>query len=145
MGLVPMDLELENRRAFVAGSSSGIGAGIAVGLAREGCEVIVHGRRQERADEVVAKIRAAGGKAMTIIGDLSDMASVDEFAARALEPGPSSLRVFPSRAPRARRVRRADGRLASAIPDLGRVFGAVDPRYGAGDDGARVGAGAKLE
>jgi len=88
-----MDLELENRRAFVAGSSSGIGAGIAEGLAREGCEVIVHGRQQERADEVVAKIRAAGGKAITVIGDLSEMASVDEFAARALETGPIDILI----------------------------------------------------
>lgn len=82
-----MDLGLSDRRAFVAGSSSGIGAGIALGLAREGCEVIVHGRRAARAAEVVDQIRNEGGRAIAVIGALDDMASVDDLAARALATG----------------------------------------------------------
>lgn len=88
-----MDLGLSGRRAFVAGSSSGIGAGIALGLAREGCEVIVHGRRQDRADDVVRQIREAGGAAISIIGELDDMASVDDLAARALATGPIDILI----------------------------------------------------
>jgi len=88
-----MDLGLAGRRAFVAGSSSGIGAGIALGLAREGCEVIVHGRQADRADDVVGQIREAGGSAMAIIGALDDMASVDDLAARALASGPIDILI----------------------------------------------------
>jgi len=88
-----MDLGLTGRRAFVAGSSSGIGAGIAIGLAREGCEVIVHGRQQARADDVVRQIREAGGKASAIIGGLDEMALVDDLAARALATGPIDILI----------------------------------------------------
>ena len=88
-----MDLGLKNRRAFVAGSSSGIGAGMAIGLAREGCEVIVHGRKPERAAEVVDRIRKEGGKAISVIGELDTMPSVDDLAARALQTGPIDILI----------------------------------------------------
>lgn len=68
-----MDLQLTGRRAFVTGSSSGIGQAIAEMLAREGCQVVVHGRNRERAEQVAAGINAAG----IAIGELS----TDEGAA----------------------------------------------------------------
>jgi len=68
-----MDLKLAGRRAFVSGSSSGIGEGIARMLAKEGCAVVVHGRNRERAAKVAADINAAG----IAIGELS----TDENAA----------------------------------------------------------------
>ena len=39
-----MELGIAGRRALVAGSSSGIGASIAVALAAEGARVVIHGR-----------------------------------------------------------------------------------------------------
>jgi 3-oxoacyl-[acyl-carrier protein] reductase len=66
-----MDLKLTGKRALVTGSSSGIGAEIARMLAGEGATVLVHGRNQERVDAVVAQIRAAGGHAEAILGDLN--------------------------------------------------------------------------
>lgn len=68
-----MDLQLKDRRALVSGSSSGIGEGIARMLAEEGAKVVVHGRNRERAENVAARIGAAG----VAIGDLSS----DEAAA----------------------------------------------------------------
>jgi NAD(P)-dependent dehydrogenase (short-subunit alcohol dehydrogenase family) len=68
-----MDLKLVGRRAFVSGSSSGIGAGIARMLAQEGCKVVVHGRNRERAEKIATDIGAAG----VAIGELS----TDENAA----------------------------------------------------------------
>jgi 3-oxoacyl-[acyl-carrier protein] reductase len=43
-----MELQLQNKRALVTGSSSGIGKAIALILATEGVKVIVHGRDEQR-------------------------------------------------------------------------------------------------
>ncbi|HVJ89415.1 MAG TPA: SDR family oxidoreductase, partial [Labilithrix sp.] len=66
-----MDLHLKDKRALVTGSSAGIGAEVARFLAREGVEVVVHGRNAERAGAVANEITTAGGRAALAIGDLS--------------------------------------------------------------------------
>jgi NAD(P)-dependent dehydrogenase (short-subunit alcohol dehydrogenase family) len=73
-----MNLELENRRVLVTGSTSGIGEGIARRFAQEGAAVIIHGRRSEAAERVAVEIRRDGGKAIIALGDLSQ----DEEVAR---------------------------------------------------------------
>jgi NAD(P)-dependent dehydrogenase (short-subunit alcohol dehydrogenase family) len=54
-----MNLKLENKLAFVSGSTAGIGFAIAQALAGEGARVIVNGRSEKRVQEAVAAIRAA--------------------------------------------------------------------------------------
>jgi NAD(P)-dependent dehydrogenase (short-subunit alcohol dehydrogenase family) len=66
-----MDLQLAGKRALVTGSSSGIGAGAALALGREGAVVVVHGRDRERAEATAQAIRTAGGVAHLAIGDLA--------------------------------------------------------------------------
>lgn len=78
-----MDLYLGGRIALVTGSSKGIGAGIARGLAREGAIVIVHGRDAELAREVAAQIVEAGGRAHVVTGDLTDARQVEAMLAEA--------------------------------------------------------------
>ena len=57
--------------ALVTGSSRGIGRGIAVGLGRHGPAVNVnYFRSPEAAEEVVAEINSAGGKAFAVRGDV---------------------------------------------------------------------------
>ena len=59
--------------ALVTGAADRIGAAIARRLAREGWAVLVHYRSSaDKADAVVADIRSAGGRAMTIQADLAD-------------------------------------------------------------------------
>ncbi len=66
-----MDLQLQGKRAFVTGSSSGLGAAIAKELAAEGAVVAVHGRDRARAEKTAREIEAAGGKApLVTVGDL---------------------------------------------------------------------------
>jgi NAD(P)-dependent dehydrogenase (short-subunit alcohol dehydrogenase family) len=72
-----MDLQLTGKRALVTGSSSGIGKGVAMALAREGVSVVVHGRSLERTQSVASAIREAGGDARVALGDLA----TDEGAA----------------------------------------------------------------
>ena len=44
-----MDLGLKDKRAFVGGSSRGLGFATALTLAREGCRVAVNSREEENA------------------------------------------------------------------------------------------------
>ncbi|MCP1470343.1 NAD(P)-dependent dehydrogenase (short-subunit alcohol dehydrogenase family) [Sphingobium sp. OAS761] len=75
-----MDLQLTGKRALITGSSSGIGAGIAEELAREGALVVVHGRNADRTHAVARAIADAGGRSATAIGDLSTDDGADAVA-----------------------------------------------------------------
>lgn len=64
--------KLANRVALVTGASKGIGACVAEHLARAGASVVVnYASSQAGADKVVAKIVAAGGKALAVQADVS--------------------------------------------------------------------------
>ncbi|CAM5704385.1 SDR family oxidoreductase [Streptomyces violaceorubidus] len=67
-----MNLDLGGRTALVTGSSQGIGAAIAAGLARAGATVGVNGRDAGRLAESVEKLRAEvpGGAFVPVAADL---------------------------------------------------------------------------
>jgi NAD(P)-dependent dehydrogenase (short-subunit alcohol dehydrogenase family) len=71
---------LEGQRALVTGATSGIGRAVALQLARDGAEVLVHGRDAKRGAETVEEITAAGGKASFVAADLTDPADVHRLA-----------------------------------------------------------------
>jgi 3-oxoacyl-[acyl-carrier protein] reductase len=79
-----LDLGLKGKRALVAGSSSGIGAGIARMLGAEQAEVVVHGRSMEHAAAVVRDIENAGGKAWIVLGRLDQPDEIERIAREAL-------------------------------------------------------------
>jgi len=63
---------MEKRVALVTGASRGIGRAIAIGLAREGANVIVNFRSHpEAAEEVVRLIKEAGCQAIAIRADVA--------------------------------------------------------------------------
>ena len=68
-----MDMQLQGTRAFVSGSTQGIGYAIARGLAAEGAHVTVNGREAPRVDATVARLRAEVPGA-TIAGLAADLA-----------------------------------------------------------------------
>ncbi len=81
-----MGTQLHGRTALVTGSSSNIGRAIALELAREGANVVIHGRsRLPEAEAVAAEARALGVGALVCLADVSDQAAVRSMIARATE------------------------------------------------------------
>ena len=80
----PTTTELGGKIALVTGASRGIGRAIALRLGRAGASVVVnYARSPDQAQEVVAALEAAGGRATAIQADLSQPADV----ARLFEQG----------------------------------------------------------
>ncbi|MFE4580088.1 SDR family oxidoreductase [Streptomyces chartreusis] len=85
---------LTGRTAVVTGAASGIGEAVAVLLAERGARVALLARREQRLDEVAAKITAGGGSALAAVADVTDDASVAAAVARIHEAyGPVDLVV----------------------------------------------------
>ncbi len=69
--------KLQNQVAIVTGASSGIGAGVAKALAGEGAIVAInYSSSADKAEEVLAEIKAKGGDGFTIKADVSNEAEV---------------------------------------------------------------------
>ena len=69
-------VDLTGHVALVTGATSGLGRRFARVLASCGASVIGTGRRQERLDELVTEIEAAGGSAAAVAMDMTDTDSI---------------------------------------------------------------------
>jgi 3-oxoacyl-[acyl-carrier protein] reductase len=76
---------VNNRVAFVTGSSRGIGRATALTLSRAGLDIIVASPELEKNEEVAAEIRAAGGAADTLNLDLTSFDSIKTGIASVLK------------------------------------------------------------
>lgn len=76
-----MDLQLASVRAFVSGSTRGIGFAIARALLREGAEVVVNGRDQLRVDESVRRLEreVPGAVVSGLAADLADASETERL------------------------------------------------------------------
>ena len=75
--------DLKGKAVLIFGSSTGIGAAVAKGFAREGARVAVHGNAsREPAEAVLADIEAAGGEAVLLMGDVTKAGVVEDIVAK---------------------------------------------------------------
>lgn len=78
-----MDLQLTGTRAFISGSTRGIGYAVARSLAAEGAAVVLHGRTPQAVADAVDRLRGDGhgGEVSGIAADVAD----DDEVGRLLE------------------------------------------------------------
>ncbi len=67
--------QLDGKVAIITGSTSGMGRDTAYLFAAEGAKIVVTGRNEERAKEVVDNIRKDGGEAIYVLADTSNLGS----------------------------------------------------------------------
>lgn len=76
-------MDLPGRIAVITGASSGIGLACAEALAGAGVAVVLGARRGDRLDAAATRIRAAGGRAETLVMDVTREAEVVALTDRA--------------------------------------------------------------
>ena len=69
------------RVAFVTGASQGLGAAIAVALARDGCDVAVSSRRVEKLSDTLKSIESAGARGVPVELDIRSQSSMERALA----------------------------------------------------------------
>lgn len=74
-----MNLELTSKRAFISGSTQGIGFAIAQQLLEEGAEVIINGRQKEKTENAVSQLKQQfpNAKVSSLVADFSNKEEVN--------------------------------------------------------------------
>jgi NAD(P)-dependent dehydrogenase (short-subunit alcohol dehydrogenase family) len=80
----PEDILLTDRVALVTGGASGIGQGIALGMARFGADIVIADIDEAEANNTAERIRALGRQAIAAHTDVLDAAQIRAAVARAM-------------------------------------------------------------
>lgn len=78
-------MKLKGKVALITGSTRGIGKEFALGFAREGADVIVHGRNLEKAKAVAEEVKSLGVKSIAIGADVSLSQDVTRMVEEAIQ------------------------------------------------------------
>ena len=77
---------LEGKVAIVTGSERGIGRGIAIAFAKEGCKVVVNGHKKtEEGEDVVNEIKNLGSDAVLVVADVSKESDVKNLIEKTIK------------------------------------------------------------
>ena len=80
-----MELGLKDRIALVTGGSYGLGRGMALALAEEGCRVAICARKIDRLEQTAAELRAKGVEALAIQADATSAADIERVVTTVIE------------------------------------------------------------
>ncbi|MBO4484546.1 MAG: SDR family oxidoreductase [Lachnospiraceae bacterium] len=75
-------ISVKNRWALVTGAARGIGYGVALFLAKQGCNLILQARSEDHLKDVREKAEALGVSVLTVSAELSDLDSVQAMLAK---------------------------------------------------------------
>jgi len=78
-------MRLQNKVVVITGGAQGIGRAIALGMGREGAQVIVADLQEEKAETVAAELRALGAEALGLDVNVASEQSVQRLAERTFE------------------------------------------------------------
>lgn len=77
--------ELAGKVALITGAGQGVGQGIALALAAQGCAVMIAGRTSAKLDETAGLIAERGGQARAVAGNVRDAADCARMVAATVE------------------------------------------------------------
>jgi NAD(P)-dependent dehydrogenase (short-subunit alcohol dehydrogenase family) len=80
-----LELGLEGKASLVTGAGRGLGYEVALGLARQGCQVAVLARTRSQVEALARQIESAGAEALPLQADASDSSQVRGAIAQVLE------------------------------------------------------------
>ena len=80
-----MNLSLEGKTAIVTGGSKGIGRAIAIAFAGAGAQVALAARGEDDLARTAKEVEAAGGRALPVRADVSDVAEVQNLIDRTVD------------------------------------------------------------
>lgn len=78
-------MDLKNKVAIVTGAKQGIGYGIALALAKEGCHVVISDIDQKGCEKAAEKIKKQGVKSLAVKCDVSQKAEVDNLISQTIK------------------------------------------------------------
>src|SRR5690242_9620094 len=76
---------MSGRTFVITGASAGIGEALAIAYALRGDNVVLAARNKEQLDRVAARCEAAGGKALAVATDVTDVEACRALADKAVE------------------------------------------------------------
>src|SRR5215212_9272567 len=84
--LMPLPLPMKRfHRIVITGGSSGIGHATALAFARRGCSIVLAARGEAALQRVAAEVEREGGKAHTVVTDVSRWEDVERLAREAVD------------------------------------------------------------
>jgi NAD(P)-dependent dehydrogenase (short-subunit alcohol dehydrogenase family) len=87
-------MNLTGKRALITGGTKGIGAAIAIDLARQGCDVAINGRNEDESSAAVKQaVATAGRKCVTLIADVARPDEIERIV-RDAEAGLGGLDIL---------------------------------------------------
>jgi len=75
-------IELRGKNALITGSSRGVGQQVALGLAKLGCNVIIHGRTKESCNKTSDLLKEYPVNTYSVYGELSNEKQVNQLIAQ---------------------------------------------------------------
>lgn len=74
-------INVKNKWALITGASRGLGRLVAIAMAEQGCNLVLHSRNTEHCQKVLDEVKKYGVEAYTVGAELDDMSQVEKMLA----------------------------------------------------------------